>query len=214
LGTHQQHDAFWSPQAGADGDHPARLNTLYIAGGVTRLTCERSFTEGTLYLYGDGVLEIGADLNGSSAGDFSRWCGTSANQYYLTEGGGFSAYGADRTVIMNNTATWAVTWAQRFMVDGKPFVLSSPYADATLIFANPIDLNDRPRIPRPGRLGQHRRLSDEPDLRQPHVRAGQERRRQLELEVRRATAATCRSSAAACASARTAFSRAERTRWC
>jgi len=122
------------------------LNSLYIASGVTRLTNARTYTEGVIYIFGDGVLEIGADLNGTSDGDFSRWIGTSANQYYVTEGGGFSASGADRTVIMNNNSTWGVTWGSGgFMVDGKPFILSSPYADATLIFANPIDLNERAR---------------------------------------------------------------------
>ena len=108
------------------------LNTLCIAGGVARLTHARNFNEGTLNIYGDGVLEIGADLNGTTAGDFTR-------SVSILEGGGFSAYGADRTV--NLSAGAAIGWP----VDGKPFVLSSPHANATLIFANPISLGERAR---------------------------------------------------------------------
>ncbi|HOE60924.1 MAG TPA: hypothetical protein PLZ74_10510 [Kiritimatiellia bacterium] len=122
------------------------LSSLYIVGGVTRLSCGRNYTEGAISIHGDGVLEIGADLNGASDGDFSRWSGTSSGQIGFIEGGGFSAYGADRTVIMNDSATRVVTWGEsRFMVDGKPFVLSSPYANATLIFANAVNLGERAR---------------------------------------------------------------------
>ena len=108
-------------------------NNIYIAEGVTRLTAARNYTEGTVYLFGDGVLEIGADLNGATAGDFTRTVS-------FGSGGGFSAYGADRTVNLGG-AVATYTWASGWVPDGKPFVLSSPYADATLIFANPINLN-------------------------------------------------------------------------
>jgi hypothetical protein len=119
-------------------------NTLYIAEGTTRLTAARNYTEGTLYLFGNGVLEIGADLNGPAAGDFTRNVGTGAGQISFVSGGGFSAYGADRIVNLGG-AGGAYAWASTLVPDGKPFILGSPYADATLIFANPIDLNERAR---------------------------------------------------------------------
>jgi len=40
-------------------------NTFYIFEGTTRLTAPKNFTEGTIYLAGNGVLELGADLNGT-----------------------------------------------------------------------------------------------------------------------------------------------------
>ena len=61
-------------------------------------------------------------------------------------GGGFSAYGRDRTVNLGGAGaklTWGITTA--FISDGKPFVLSSPYANATLIFENPLDLYNAAR---------------------------------------------------------------------
>jgi len=112
-------------------------NTIYVTEGTTRLTAARNFTEGTVTLYGNGVLEIGADLNGATADDFTR-------SVSFGSGGGFSAYGANRTVNLGG-AGGAYTWASTLVPDGKPFILSSPYADATLIFANPIDLNERAR---------------------------------------------------------------------
>jgi autotransporter-associated beta strand protein len=108
-------------------------NNLYIAEGTTRLIAARNYTEGTLYLFGNGVLEIGADLNGSSDGDFTR-------NVSFGSGGGFSAYGADRTVNIGGAGA-TFTWPQ----DGKPLIFSSPFANATLIFANPIDLATRTR---------------------------------------------------------------------
>ncbi|HNX33235.1 MAG TPA: hypothetical protein PKM57_01320 [Kiritimatiellia bacterium] len=110
---------------------------LYIAGGIARLTAAKNYTEGAIILYGNGVLEIGADLNGATAGDFTRTVTFNA-------GGGFSACGADRTVNLGGTVGVYI-WASGFVPDGKPFILSSPYADATLIFANPVDLNQYPR---------------------------------------------------------------------
>ena len=118
------------------------LNTLIISEGVTRLTMARNYAEGALYVFGDGVLEIGADLNGAgAAGDFSRSAGSGAGQIYFVAGGGFSAYGADRTVNLGG-AGGAVGWLQP---EGKPLVLSSSHANATLILVNPISLSSYQR---------------------------------------------------------------------
>ena len=115
-------------------------NYLYIAEGTVRLTAAKNYTEGLIYLYGNGVLEIGADLNGTSAGDFTRNIGSSVGQIQFASGGGFSAYGADRTVNIGG-ATGTISWPQ----DGKPLIFGSPYANATLIFQNPINIGNRTR---------------------------------------------------------------------
>jgi len=105
---------------------------LHVVGCTTRLTAENNYTAGTVRLFGNGVLEVGADLNGTTAGDFTR-------TVIFASGGGFSAYGAVRTVNLNAGA--AITWPS----DGNPFVLSSPFSDATLLLANPISLGERAR---------------------------------------------------------------------
>ncbi len=113
---------------------------LYIAEGTARLTATRNYTEGLVYLFGDGVLEIGADLNGATAGDFTRTNGANTGQIQFAAGGGFSAYGADRTVNIGGLSA-TFNWQQ----DGKPLIFGSPSADATLIFENPISLASRNR---------------------------------------------------------------------
>jgi len=113
---------------------------LYVAEGTTRLTATRNYTEGLICLFGDGVLEIGADLNGASAGDFTRTNGTNAGQIQFAAGGGFSAYGADRTVNIGGFGA-TFSWQQ----DGKPLIFGSASANATLIFENPISLSSRNR---------------------------------------------------------------------
>lgn len=122
------------------------LGNLVICEGVTRLTKARTYAEGNIYVFGNGVLEIGADLNTSAAGDFTRYYGSSAGQIYFSSGGGFSAHGADRTVIMNNNAASVLWWgAGGFIPSGKPLILSSPHADATLILMNQISLQNGSR---------------------------------------------------------------------
>jgi autotransporter-associated beta strand protein len=113
-------------------------NSLFVTEGTTRLTATKNYTEGVIYVLGNGVLEIGADLNGGTAGDFSRAQGSGASQVYFVNGGGFSAYGADRTVNIGGgggTVNWT---AGQFVPEGKPFILSSTNANATLIFQNPL----------------------------------------------------------------------------
>lgn len=119
-------------------------NSLFVIEGTTRLTATKNYTEGVIAVFADGVLEIGADLNGGTAGDFSRWTGNSAGQIYFYAGGGFSAFGTNRTVNLGGGAS-VVYWGAPFIADGKPFILSSPGADGTLIFQNPISLNNRTR---------------------------------------------------------------------
>jgi len=120
--------------------------SFHVLEGTARLTAARTYAEGTVYLIGNGVLELGADLNGATAGDFTRGLGTGNNQLHMAAGGGFSAYGADRVVNLGgatNLLTWASTGS--FVPDGKPLIFSSSHADATLVFENPLALQNRIR---------------------------------------------------------------------
>jgi len=120
-------------------------NTLYVIGGIARLTAATAYTAGALYLRSEGVLEIGADLNSTTPGDFSRSLGDGSNKILLDTGGGFSAYGEDRTVNLGGSGATAMWNSGSFVLDGFPFILSSSHANATLIFENVIDLNTRTR---------------------------------------------------------------------
>jgi len=107
-------------------------------GGVLRLDHPDALPSGNLILGSDGVLGLGA-------GDFARDLGTGANQVQFvfsggTGNGGFSAHGANRTVVLNGGAD--LTWeAGNFMIGNGSLILSDLSADSTLDFQNPIDLN-------------------------------------------------------------------------
>ncbi|MFA7173546.1 MAG: autotransporter-associated beta strand repeat-containing protein [Kiritimatiellia bacterium] len=120
---------------------------FFIIGGTARLTADNNSTVGKHLIAGDGVLELGADLNGAAYGDYTRNFGNASdNSVQFPAGGGFSAHGRDRIVNLGgagNELAWGA--GTENIKDGKPFVLSSPYADSTLIFENAIDLNYYPR---------------------------------------------------------------------
>ena len=114
---------------------------FYVHGGTARITTDMDWPGGRIHISGDGVLEIGADLNGEKEGDFTRDVSSSGDAVWFYGGGGFSAYGRDRVVNLGNdgrVVTWGVDY---FVPTGKPFVLSSPHADSTLIFENPLGLS-------------------------------------------------------------------------
>jgi autotransporter-associated beta strand protein len=121
-------------------------STLYMVGGTIRAMGNYTWTSGRHYIAGEAVLELGADVNGETPGDYSRLVSNnSSDSVNFFGGGGFSAYGQDRTVNLGGAGaklTWGLSY---FVPDGKPFVLSSPYADATLIFENDLDLYLYPR---------------------------------------------------------------------
>ena len=114
-----------------------------VMGGTARLVADMPYNSGSgrIRIRGDGVLELGADLNGEDSGDFTGGLNVPGGILFYG-GGGFSAYGRDRTVNLGGSKEqmiWGTT--VYFIKDGKPFVLSSPYADATLIFENPLALS-------------------------------------------------------------------------
>lgn len=110
-----------------------------MTGGVTRFTA--TTVGANIALSGGAVMEIGADMNGVTAGDFTRPLGTGGTGVQIVGSGGFSASGADRIVNLGG-ASAQVTWgssAGTNLLNGV-FVLSSDHSDATLEFQNPINL--------------------------------------------------------------------------
>ncbi len=108
-----------------------------VRGGLLLLGSAGALGSGNLSLANGSVLMLGT-------GDFTRALGGGAGQLSLSSGG-FAAYGADRTVNLGGNATpTSVLWGQgQFLVQsngGVPLVLSAPNANATVIFANPINL--------------------------------------------------------------------------
>jgi len=100
-----------------------------VAGGLSNLTLS------------NGVVGLGN-------GDFTRGLGTGVTQVQWAAnstgggGGGFAAFGANRTVNLGG-ASAAVTWAtSNFVSDGYDLILGAPDADFTLDFQNPINLNN------------------------------------------------------------------------
>ncbi len=119
-----------------------------LAGGLLRATQAQTLAPTyAMTLTAGAVFEIGADLNGAAAGDFSLTCGVASAGVFLRSGAGFSAYGADRAVNLGGAGA-ALAWGTNGFLNsaagedhGFAFKLSSPYANATVDFQNPIALN-------------------------------------------------------------------------
>jgi autotransporter-associated beta strand protein len=109
-----------------------------LAGGFTT----NGYTGGNLNLAG-GVLEIGV------ATTFARQLGSGSDQVQWSGDGGFSAFGADRTVTLTNsggTANGTLTWnAGSFVPTGNALVLSSDDANAMVTVTNAINLGGASR---------------------------------------------------------------------
>ena len=121
-----------------------------FTGGITRLSKAQDLTAVTTthFYVGGGVLEIGADLNGATAGDFSNPIATSGNKYIQFVGdSGLSAYGANRVVNFGGAAA-QITWGSGgFLTNtdgttdgGYTFKLSSTASNASIEVKNPIAL--------------------------------------------------------------------------
>lgn len=128
-------------------------NNFHLAGGVFRMASPQSISiPGKIFvLASGGVFEIGADLNGAAAGDFSCVVGVpgaTTTNVALYGDTGLSAAGATRVVNFGGAGA-SLTWgASHFLTFfdgatdyGYAFKLSSSYADATVEVQNPIDLN-------------------------------------------------------------------------
>lgn len=131
----------------------SNIADLYVTGGVFRLEgADRNFNTGTLRIYGGGVLEIGADLNGAADGAFTRGVAQTAGNVSIIGNGGFSAHGADRVVALGGVASPAAqVWGANNFLSGPggdnnyTFMLGSAYSTHTLEFQNAISLGSRER---------------------------------------------------------------------
>lgn len=141
-----------------DYTHSGVLGDVYVAGGVLRISgADRDFSSSTsvVRIYGGGVLELGADLNGTgTAGAFTRAVGQGAGQVALLGNGGFSAHGADRVVALGGVGTAAAqTWGANNFLAGPStttdanytFMLGSATSTHTVEFQNAIALGSRER---------------------------------------------------------------------
>jgi autotransporter-associated beta strand protein len=103
-----------------------------LAGGFST----NGYTGGNLQLNG-GVLEIGVNTT------FTRSVGTGSDQVQWTGDGGFSAFGANRTVTLSGgTMTWG---SGSFVPTGNALLLSSDYANANVTFTNAINFGSAQR---------------------------------------------------------------------
>lgn len=97
------------------------------------------------HLDGSAAGTLGGTL-GLGFGNLTADLGQVAGQVHFASSGGFSAFGADRTVTLNSNAplVWASTTS--FLASARALVLSQPKADGKITLTNPIDLNAAVRI--------------------------------------------------------------------
>ena len=110
-----------------------------LDGGSLRLDSSSQAPVGSNFIFNGGVLELGdgAPTNftiGTGAGQVS-WMNFGG-------GGGFAAFGADRTVTLNGGAN--LSWSTAFSGINTPLTLGSASSDATLTLTNNIDYGNTP----------------------------------------------------------------------
>jgi fibronectin-binding autotransporter adhesin len=122
------------------------IGGMRIDAGAVRLSNQLALPGGTGATGGTCKLVLNGGVLELAAGDFMRSLGTTSAQVQFSyQGGGFSAAGADRVVNLGGSNA-QVTWGgAQFVPTGKPLILGSPSADATLDFQNPIDLGGAAR---------------------------------------------------------------------
>ncbi|HVU23275.1 MAG TPA: autotransporter-associated beta strand repeat-containing protein [Opitutus sp.] len=108
-----------------------------IAGGTLRISSANGLSASTNLQFNGGVLEFGTTPVALTAG-------TGGRQVQWLGDGGFSAFGAARTVNYNGGA--GVTWGTSgFVGDGHKFLLSGANSNNTVTFSNAIDLGGATR---------------------------------------------------------------------
>ncbi|MDP0497783.1 MAG: autotransporter-associated beta strand repeat-containing protein [Verrucomicrobiota bacterium JB024] len=109
-----------------------RPDSVQVAGGGLLALAEDGLGTGNLILRDGGVLLLGS-------GDFERDLGTGDGQVRFMSSGGFGAWGADRTVSLDGGGV--LTWGSgSFLPSGSTLYLSPTASDATLIWANALNL--------------------------------------------------------------------------
>lgn len=117
------------------------VNAWIVRQGLLKMNSANALGTGALQLSSAsgtadaGVVGLTFDLNrplGSSGTGTLRW---------NVGNGGFAAFGATRTVTLSGTPSVTGTWgATTFIANDKSLLLSHTTADATLVFANGINL--------------------------------------------------------------------------
>ena len=111
-----------------------------IQGGALVLNSANAMTVGEISLSG-GVLGLGA-------GNFTRSLATGNNNFRWLSGGtggGFAAYGADRSVNVGGAGA-GLTWgATSFIQVGQTFMLGAADSTHTLTYVNPLGLGSATR---------------------------------------------------------------------
>ena len=112
-----------------------------ISGGVLRLDDAGSLPGGIGATGGSSPLVLAGGVVGLATGDFSRPIGSGADAVsFGTGGGGFAAYGADRTVNFGGAAA-TITWNSVSTGFGsKTLMLGAPTATHKVTVVNPLAL--------------------------------------------------------------------------
>lgn len=120
-------------------DNSAQTGAFALLGGLVRLGDTKSLPAGNLSIQNGGILELGA-------GDLSRNLDiTNYSLQFPSGSGGFSAYGADRSVTIAGGAP--LLWASgSFLGDGSSLILGSRVSNATLTLVNGINLTNGSRV--------------------------------------------------------------------
>lgn len=123
-----------------DFDNSGQGGATTIQGGTLRLATTNALPTGNLSIQNGGILELGA-------ADFNKGFGTGINLVQFNSGsGGYSAFGAPRTVNAGGAGA-TLTWGSgSFLADGSTLILGSRFSDNTLTFANPLNLNNGNRV--------------------------------------------------------------------
>jgi autotransporter-associated beta strand protein len=112
-----------------------------IEGGAVVFNSANAMAVGEIRLNG-GVLGLGA-------GNFTRNFGTGNNNFRWTQsggvGGGFAAYGADRSVNVGGAGA-NINWGTaQFILSGQTFMLGAADSTHTLTYVNPLGLGNATR---------------------------------------------------------------------
>jgi len=124
-----------------------------VSAGVLRLDAANALPGGIASTGGSSALTINGGVIGLGNGDFARGLGSGTNQVQITGGGGFAAYGADRTVNLGGNGTpSSLTWGSgNFISAGSgtgTFILGAADATNMVDFQNPIALGSLVRMVR------------------------------------------------------------------
>ncbi|HSI07999.1 MAG TPA: autotransporter-associated beta strand repeat-containing protein [Rariglobus sp.] len=120
-------------------------SALFIASGNNTYTGDTTLTAGTFRaasataLSGNSNIVLNGGILEFTAGDYLGTLGTGGGQLRFTGSGGFSAFGGNRKVTLNNGSS--LTWGDAsFIASGNQLILSSGTADSTVELTNALAL--------------------------------------------------------------------------